>query len=353
MDKLIYINTEQDLFYYSNKNCRIERSLRTLEHLKPSELWIRNCQETVFATEYNALKFNSKSHNSLPRIRQLRLFLDDKNILRCGGRIQNAPLSESTKFPYILPNDHTISKLIVLDAHERICHSGVNATIVHLRQSFWIPAIRQFVRKTLRKCVTCRQVVGQPYAAPDPPPLPKIRLQEADPFTATGIDFTGALQVKDNENVIKKVYICLFTCASTRAIHLEVVTNLSEETFLQAFRRFSSRKSLPKVVMSDNGSTFVSASEDIKQLCNSKKLKETLSAQGIDWFFIPKRAPWFGGWWERLIGMTKTNLKKVLGNLETLQTIVTEIESVLNDRPLTYVSSDPEDLQPLTPAHLL
>ncbi|CAG2198838.1 unnamed protein product [Mytilus edulis] len=181
-------------------------------------------QETAFATEYNALKYNSKSRNSLPRIRQLRLFLDDRNIIRCGGRIQNAPLSESTKFPYILPNDHTISK-----RNEKM-------------------PMKEFV-------------IPERLDSPDLPPLHKIRLQEADPFTATVIDFTGALQVKDNENVIKKVYICLFTCASTRAIHLEVVTNFSEETFLQAFRRFSSRKSLLKVVMTDNGSTFVFPSE--------------------------------------------------------------------------------------------
>ncbi|XP_071132833.1 uncharacterized protein [Mytilus edulis] len=230
-------------------------------------------------------------------------------------------------------------------------------TITHIRQTFWIPAIRQVVRKMLRRCVTCRKIIGKPYSAPDPPPLPKIRLQEAPPFTATGIDFTGALHVRQIDKSLVKAYICLFTCASTRAIHLEVVTNLTVDTFLQAFRRFVSRKSLPRLILSDNASTFVSASDEITRLCTSEKLQEAFSLQGIDWRFIPKRAPWFGGWWERLIGLTKTSIRKVLGksliDLETLQTVTTEIESILNDRPLTYISSDLVDSEPLTPAHLL
>ena len=344
-------------------NCRVERNLRNIGNLKPSELqksaelWIRNCQENTFTEEYQALKSKTTIRSNLPRIRQLRLFLDEKDILRCGGRIHNAPLSETAKFPYLLPTNHHLSKLIVMDAHERVFHSGVNSTISQLRQTYWIPSIRQLVRKILKKCVICRKVIGLPYTAPDPPPLPKIRLQEAPPFSATGIDFSGALHVKDKNNVLCKAYICLFTCAATRAVHLEVVTNLTVETFLQAFRRFCSRKSIPRIVMSDNACTFISASEEIRQLCNSETLRETLSTQGIEWQFITKRAPWFGGWWERLIGLTKTCLKKILGkalvDLETLQTVVTEIESILNDRPLTYTSSDPEDLEPLTPAHLL
>ncbi|XP_063447046.1 uncharacterized protein LOC134726569 [Mytilus trossulus] len=109
--------------------------------------------------------------------------------------------------------------------------------------------------------------------------------------------------------------------------------------------------------MSDNALSFISASQEVKRLCESKKIEEALSSFGVEWRFIPKRAPWFGGWWERLIALTKTNLKKTLGraliNLDMLQTFVTEIEKILNDRPLTYVSTDITDSEPLTPAHLL
>ena len=110
-------------------------------------------------------------------------------------------------------------------------------------------------------------------------------------------------------------------------------------------------------MISDNASTYLSTAEELTELFQSQSLKESLGKQGVNWQFIPKRAPWHGGFWERLIGLTKTTLKKVLGqasiDLTTLQTIIVEIEAILNDRPLTHVPSDVMDEEPLTPAHLL
>jgi transposase InsO family protein len=204
--------------------------------------------------------------------------------------------------------------------------------------------------------VKCNRVIGKPYRVPDPPPLPKVRVEEAPPFSVTGVDFTGALYVKNATGSETKCYICLFTCAATRAVHLEVVPDLSTDAFLQAFRRFTSRKSLPKVMISDNATTYVAAANYIKHLFKTTAIQEELGKRGTEWRFIPKRAPWYGGFWERLIGLTKTTLRKILGRrfvtMETLQTIVTEIEAVMNDRPITYVSSNIDDLEPLTPSHL-
>ena len=212
------------------------------------------------------------------------------------------------------------------------------------------------MKKILSKCVTCRKICRAPYSAPDPPPLPKARFQETRPFEITGVDFTGALHVKES-GTENKAYRCLFTCATTRAKHLEIVTDMSVPTFILAFRRFAARKSLPKLMMSDNATTYLAAAEELKKLFESPELKEILHRQNVGWQFIPKRAAWFGGFWERLIGLTKASLKKVLGrasvNLVTLQTLVVEIEAILNDRPLTYVSSDVRDEEPLTPSHLL
>ncbi|XP_077985927.1 uncharacterized protein LOC144440430 [Glandiceps talaboti] len=133
--------------------------------------------------------------------------------------------------------------------------------------------------------------------------------------------------------------------------------DLTTETFLHAFRRFAARRSLPRKIMSDNGSTYLSAADRIGKLLNSTPVQNYLANHRIEWSFIPKRAPWFGGFWERLIGLTKTSLGKVLGrtfvSVDELQTVLTEIEATLNDRPLTYLSADPNDLQPLTPSHLL
>ena len=176
-------------------------------------------------------------------------------------------------------------------------------------------------------------------------------------FTVTILkeQYTVRRDLPGERTTVKNV--CLFTCAVTRAVHLEIVTDLSTETFLQAFRRFSSRKSLPRTVISDNASTYLAAANELKELFTSPLLSEALSKKGVTWQFIPKCAPWYGGFWERLISLTKLSLKKMLGHTYTtlpiLQTLIVEVEAILNDRPLTYLSSDVTDPQPLTPSHLI
>ena len=322
---------------------------RTQANLK----WIQTVQQQSFPAEIQNI--NSQS-SRLPLVRQLRLFIDKGGLIRCGGRIHNAPVSELVKFPYLLPAKHPFTGIIVYAVHEKHLHAGVTSTLTAIRQSYWIPGARQLIRKLLRHCVICRKTEGKPYQTPDPPPLVKCRVQETQPFEVTGVDFTGALYVRDTGKE-SKVYVCLFTCAVTRAVHLEIVTDLTTENFLQAFRRFSSRKSLPKFMLSDNASTYLAAADELNKLFSCEILLDALSRKGVTWKFIPKRAPWYGGFWERLIGLTKASLKKVLGrsyvSLLDLQTIIVEIEAILNDRPLTYVSPDLKDPEPLTPAHLL
>ncbi len=284
-------------------------TLTTTEIQEAEQKWILATQSLFYAKEISSLK--SKSPNRLPLTRQLRLFLDENGLLRCGGRIHNAPVDELTKFPYLLPPKQPFTNLVIENAHRNQLHAGVNSTVTTLRQKFWIPAARQSVKSVLRGCVNCRKVLGKPYQAPDPAPLPKSCVYELVPFKVTGVDFTGALYVDVNGSE-EKVYVCLFTCAVSRAIHLEVVTDLTEETFLQAFRRFASRKSLPSKMISDNASTYQSAANELKQLFQSPSLRQEFANRGVQWEFIPKRAPWYGGFWERLIGMTKTVIKKVL-----------------------------------------
>ena len=151
-------------------------------------------------------------------VKQLRLFLDDRKLMRCGGRIHNALTSDLTKFSYLLPPRHPLTSLITIDTHRKLHHSGVSNTVTALRQVYWIPAIRQCVRKLLHRCVTCNKLLGKPYRAASLPPLPKVRVTQCPPFSVTGVDFTGALHVKNGGDE-RKVYICLFTCTSTRAVH--------------------------------------------------------------------------------------------------------------------------------------
>ena len=229
--------------------------------------------------------------------------------------------------------------------------------MTHIRHLFWIPKLRQRVSSIVRKCVTCLKVNGRPYAAPIEPPLPKCRLEEAPPFTVTGVDFTGTLCYANEHSKLNKCYIVLFTCAVTRNVHLELVTDLSTAAFIRAFRRFTSRRSVPSHLISDNASTFISAARHIKEHLQAQPFHDLLATLQIKWSFIPKRAPWFGGFYERLIGITKTALRKALGrssvSFDELQTIVVQTESLINARPLTTVSNGEDDLVPLTPAHLL
>ena len=319
LEKLLMVTTYVYRFLQNiaKTEPRIEGPITPSEKREALKVWIKNCQNRHYSKEI--ANFKSPSSTRLPLVRQLRLYLDTEGYLRCGGRIHNAPLSELTRFPYIIPPNCRLAELIVLDAHHKQLHSGINAPITAVRQSYWIIAIRQFVKKLLRRCVTCRRVIGTSFKVPDPAPLPTIRVKETKPFTVTGVDFAGPLFVRTHSGE-EKTYICLFTCAVTRAIHLEIVSNLSEEKFLLAFRRFSSRKSLPYLMISDNASTYLASAETLKRLFESLSLKETFSRQGVEWKFIPKRAPWYGGFWERLIGLTKTVIRKTLGRtLVTLE----------------------------------
>ncbi|XP_071137411.1 uncharacterized protein [Mytilus edulis] len=335
---------------YRLRSSQGDRNLRTSlteeEISLAMNLWIKDTQQDRFVKELEHISLNPKV-KSLPLVQQLRLYLDENGIIRCKGRIQNSSIEENAKFPILLPKNHKLTDFVIMDAHLRNLHTGVGQTITHIRQSYWIPAIRQCVNSVLRKCIQCQKIIGKPYNSPEPPPLPKDRVKDTIPFCTTGIDFAGPLHIKDTSTQPRKVYICLFTCACIRAIHLELVPDLSLNTFILAFRRFISRKGIPQTIYSDNAPTFVAASNALQSQLNLH----------INWKFIPKGAPWYGGWWERLIGLTKMTLKKVFGKAlvseQSLTTILTEIETIINNRPLTYISSDIRDPEPLTPSHLL
>lgn len=176
-----------------------------------------------------------------------------------------------------------------MDTHKNV-HCGGVSKIIHYSPTssfFWYSWYGSVLKGVLRCCVPCRKSSGKPYKAPNPPPLPKFLVTEAPPFTITGMDFTGVLFVKEGEH--EKVYICLFTCAVTRAVNLEVVGDLTFETFLLANRKFSSRKPLPRKIILGNASVYLSAAEEIQKLLQSKSFKGASNGN-----FIPKQVPWYG-----------------------------------------------------------
>ncbi|KAK3712075.1 hypothetical protein QZH41_006285 [Actinostola sp. cb2023] len=193
------------------------------------------------------------------------------------------------------------------------------------------------------------------------PPLPKERVAQSQAFQCTGIDYAGPLYVRNKNQTSSKVYICLFTCAAIRALHLEIVEDQTTEAFLRAFRRFISRRGVPEIIISDNAQTFKAGAQELETLKNkilaTSASQRFLANNGIAWKFITARAPWWGGFYERLVGMTKICLKKTIGkaslNVIELYTVLTEVEAVLNSQPLTYPYVEINDDPPLTPSHFL
>ena len=293
------------------------------------EIWILESQQSL--TKEKKFKHWRKESD---------LFQDDRGIWRCRGRIQNAGVPYSTKHPILLLSSHHLTLLLVRKAHDRVLHNGVKETLTELRSKFWIVKGRSYIRKVLRQCRVCRRHEGKPYSAPPPPPLPSLRVSEAPPFSFTGVDLAGPLYVKDG-HTSSKVWICLYTCCVTRAVHLDLVSDMSTPTFLRSFKRFAARRGLPSQMLSDNGKTFEAAAKTIHD---------------VKWKFNVPKAPWWGGVFERIVRSAKRCLKKILGQArfshDELLTAITEVEMVINSRPLSFVSSN--DLEePLTPSHLM
>ena len=239
--------------------------LTTTKLYQAKMYWIKDCQQQVYGKEISTLLSSPSTTKCFPPVRQLHLFLDKAGFIHCGGRIHNVSAGQPAKFPYLLPPRHPFTSLIVHSIHVKLFHAGTNSTLTAIRHTYWIPTARQYINALLRHCVVCKRDCGRPFPVPDPASLPEVRTHDITPFTITGVDLTGALYVRHNSGE-DKVYICLFTCATTCAVHLEVVTDLSTETFLLAFRRFVSQKSLSQIVLCDNASTYLSAAEELENL---------------------------------------------------------------------------------------
>ena len=347
----------------NEKRTEKEETRITASDIKEAEhLWIRSVQVSSLSKELAFLLSKDRNSNSPTYVTQFGLFLDE-DVIKCKGRLNNAPLPVNTRNPILLPAKHEFTHLLIKQSHECVKHSGISDTLTALRERYWVPRGREAVKKIIRSCVICRKHEGTPFSSLPPTDLPSNRVSEDPPFTHIGMDFAGPLYVetKNSEGETKesqKVYVCLFTCASTRAVHLELTRSLSVESFLLAFRRFTSRRGLPATITSDNAKTFRSSSRDIRNIARAEEVWRFLANKQITWTFIIERAPWWGGFWERLVRSIKKPLKKIVGrstlSFDELRTILVEIEGVVNSRPLTYVYDDEESLSyPLTPSDLI
>ena len=322
---------------------------RSMSDLDRAKLyWIKDCQSSL----------QDDKRFTLWK-RQLDLFTDESGIWRCGGRMSKSCLSLAAQNPIILDKTHYLTRLIVTDAHLRVIHNGVKETLTELRSEYWLVKGRQFIRKLIHNCVVCKKHEGNHCRGNPPPPLPEHRVRQSRPFQTTGVDFAGPLHVRvpnGDAAGTSKVWLCLYTCCTTRAVHLDLVEDMTTTTFLRCFRRFVARRGVPSRVISDNAKTFKSASRTIECITKGPEVEKYFNRLHVEWKFNLEKAPWWGGIFERMVKSAKRCLKKSIGKSclshDELLTLVTEIEAVLNSRPLTYVSSEDVE-EPLTPSHLL
>lgn len=345
-------------FIHNSRNTvRRNGTLNSEELLLAEEFWVRYTQREFYDSEIRDLIMKRKI-KSTSSIVKLAPFLDHKGILRLKGRLEESEFTMDEKQPILLPHNSEFTKLLVRREHANVMHCGVSTTLVQIRKKYWIPKGRQFVKRVINDCLVCRRFSARP-AAQMTGQLPKDRIVEGPPFSVTGVDFTGPVFVKLGKE-IQKSYITLFTCAITRAVHLELVSDMSSQKFILALRRFISRRGNCKVFYSDNAKTFKCASKDIQafnDIMRKNELQNFLSSEGITWKFMVEMAPWWGGFYERLMRSIKEPLKKILGraqlSFEEIMTVLAEIENVLNQRPLTYVCNELTEPESLSPAHFL
>ena len=335
---------------------RLKKSKSFSGRLHPDELqaaeavWIQHSQAAHYGDEIKALK-HGKNH---PLIAKLDPVLDE-GLIRCRGRMTNADLCFNARFPVLVPRQHGIANLIVMDCHHKVMHAGVAHTLSRIRYQYWIPKGRAFVKSVLRKCQTCIKHDDGPYRTPAMSPLPASRVTQARPFSHVGVDYFGPVHVKSSPDTVK-AWVCLFTCMVVRAVHLEIVSDMTPAEFLLSLRRFVARRGTPTVIISDNAPQFKLAKSVLdlawENITSSAELLNYNSQHQIKWHFIVASSPWMGGFYERLVGVVKRALRKSIGrNLLTFNqwsTLLTEAEAVVNSRPLTYVDDD--QVVTLTPA---
>lgn len=300
-------------------------------------------------TEWHSLERSSSLFNVSP-------FLDEQDVLRMDGRTAEASsLPFELRFPVILPKKHLITTKVLEHYHRKAAHANAETAVNEVRQRFWIPNLRAALKTVAKDCVWCKVKKCKPNF-PRMAPLPLARITPGlQPFGFTGVDYCGPINVTVGRRTEKR-WICLFTCLTTRAVHLEVVHSLTTQGCLMAIRRFICRRGKPIEFFSDNGTNFKGASKQIVQEIEGE-CEDALTDSRTRWNFNPPSAPHMGGVWERLVRSVKAALGVFNDGRrltdEVLLTTLAEAEDLINSRPLTYAGTSADASEALTPNHFI
>lgn len=344
-------------------------SISADERRKALQYWIRGTQGMYYSKELKACNANLQVQ-STSSVKKLVPFVDDEKVLRVGGRLINSSCPGETKHQAIVPSESRLAYLIIRDTHTITLHGQAQLMMAHIRRSFWIPKLRQVINRYIHKCPTCirhskrpnDQLMGN---------LPAVRVNEAEPFAYTGVDFAGPFEIRRGRGRPKsgrgkvlsdteKAWIVIFVCLVTRAAHLEVCIGLTIEEFMAAFERFIMRKGRCLDISCDNGSTFVGTDRELARVLNQweRTMPQAFLAKfNTRWRFITPAAPHKGGIWEAAVKAMKRHMKRAVGQQvltkDELTQLTIQIEGCLNSRPLWPLSDDPADIAPMTPAHFV
>ena len=288
--------------------------------------------------------------------------MDQDGFIRVGGRIRRANVPDDVKHPVIIQRKGHLTELLIKHDHLKVNHMGRGMTHNELRQNgYWVINGSAGVARFISSCVTCRRL-RRPTEQQKMACLPEDRLEPAPPFSYCAVDYFGSFIVKERRSEVKR-YGVLFTCIGSRSVHLETANSLDSSSFINALSRFMSRSGS---VRSDQGTNFVGAQNELKAALsemNQDHVQEHLLRNGCEWIAFQMNMPLcshMGGTWEHLIRSVRSALEPLLSKVgsqldeETLRTLMTEVECIVNSRPLSVdYLCDAQAPEPLTPNHLL